>query len=388
MKVQKALLRLAAAAEDPAELRRVARALANELPHQRPDVLRSVRAGLARTELPEKSFAAGYVAGMLDVAAEYECCVDAEVDRATQHDLAARPDARAVLSALAVNSARPSELAAFLGRETAAVAHLLDELETAGLVEAHAIEAGERHLRPYRLTLTGTRVLDGLPPALSSDIETGIRIAIRMFGYLSRHESSPASALQEIAEEALHDPYAAAAAVQTWAMEAKDAELVAESEIPPATHGIQVPGRDEVFYSSARQQAQADVRSQRLWQHVPVFLAQLEARRDARVPVYVRTNASGWSAWAYALQSQDETGMSRTILDGDILARSVSPPDQRFDLIYDNREALEADLDEPTMRAFLERADAKFMVATHDDEVPEGFTRLAPAQDDIDADPN
>jgi DNA-binding MarR family transcriptional regulator len=386
MKVQKALLRLAAAADDPAELRRVARALANELPHQRPDVLRRVRAGLAGAELPEKSFAAGYVAGMLDVAAEYEGHVHADGDRATQHALAARPDARAVLSALGVSAARPGELAAFLGRETAAVAHLLDELELAGLVQAHAIEAGERHLRPFRLTLAGTRVLEGLPPVLSSDIETGIRIAIRMFGYLSRRESSPSSALQEIAEEALHDPHAAAAAVQTWAEEAKDAELVTESEIPPATHGIHLPSQDEVFYSSPRQQAQSDVRSQRLWQHVPVFLAQLEARRDARVPVYVRTNASGWSAWAYALQSQDETGMSRTILDGDILARSVSPPDQRFDLIYDNREALEADRDEPTMRAFLERADEKFMVATHDDEVPEGFTRLAPGHDD--ADPN
>jgi DNA-binding MarR family transcriptional regulator len=386
MKVQKALLRLAATADDPAELRRVARALANELPHQRPDVLRSVRAGLARAELPEKSFAAGYVAGMLDVASEYECHAHAEGDRTAQHDLAERPDARAVLSALAVQSARPSELAAFLGHETAAVAHLLDELEIAGLVRAHGIEDDERHLRPYQLTLTGARVLDGLPPALSSDIEAGIRIAIRMFSYLSRHESSPASALQEIAEEALHDHVAAAAAVQAWAAEAKEAELVTESDIPPPAHGLHLPSKDEVFYSSPRQQEQADVRSERLWQHVPMFLAQLEARRQTRVPVYVRTNASGWSAWAYALQSQDETGMSRTILDGDILTRSVSPPDQRFDLIYDNREALEADLDEPTMRAFLERADTKFMVATHDDEVPEGFTRLAPGHDD--ADPN
>jgi DNA-binding MarR family transcriptional regulator len=347
-----------------------------------------VRAGLAHADLPEKSFAAGYVAGMLDVATEYEGHVHAEIDRATQHDIAARQDARAVLSALAMNPARPNELAAFLGSEPSAVAHLLDELETAGLVQAHAIEADDRHMRPYHLTLTGMRVLDGLPPALSSDIETGIRIAIRMFSYLSRHESSPASALQEIAEEALHDPDAAAAAVHTWAMEAKDAELVTESEIPPPAHGIPLPSRDEVFYSSPRTPTPADARSQRLWQHVPVFLAQIEARRDARVPVYVRTNASGWSAWAYALQSQDETGMSRTILDGDILARSVSPPDQLFDLVYDNREALEADRDEPTMRAFLERADEKFMIAAHDDEVPEGFTRLAPIQDDTETDPN
>ena len=387
MKVQKALLRLAVAADDPAELRRVARALANELPHQRPEVLRSVRAGLARAEVPAQSFAAGYVAGMMDVASEYEGHVHAERDRAAQRDIAGRQDARAVLAALAVNTARPNELAAFLGSEPAAIAHLLDELELAGLVQAHAIEAGERHLRPYRLTLTGLRVLDGLPPALSSDIEAGIRIAVRMFGYLSRHEASPASALCEIAEEALHDPDAAAAAVRTWAAEAKDAQLVAESDISPALD-IFAPPSNEVFYSSPRSPATTDARSQRLWQHVPVFLAQIEARRQARVPVYVRTNASGWSAWAFALQTQDETGMSRTILNGDILARSVSPPDQRFDLIYDHREALEADLDEPTMRAFLERADEKFMVAAGDDDVPDGFTRLAPSQEDLDADHN
>lgn len=383
MKMQKALSRLAAAAEDPAELRRVARALASELPQRRPDVLRCVRAGLARAELPEKSFAAGYVAGMLDVTAEYECHVDADADRAVQLALAARPDARAVLSALATRPARPHELAALVGNSPAAVAELLDELALAGLVQAYATEPGERHMRPYQITLAGTRVLDRLPPALSADVELGIRIAIRMLGYLGRHGSSPSSALQEIAEEALHDPDAAAAAVQTWAVEAKDAELVAESDAVPAAHGIP-PGQDEVFYSSPPPRAPADLRSQRLWQHVPVFLAQIEARREARVPLYVRTNASGWSAWAYALQSQDETGMSRTILDGDILARSVSPPDQRFDLVYDNREALEADRDEPTMRAFLERADEKFMVATHDDDVPEGFTRLAPSHDDTD----
>jgi DNA-binding MarR family transcriptional regulator len=387
MKVQKALLRLAAA-DDPTELRRVARALASELPQQRPETLRTMRAGLARAELPEKSFAAGYVAGMLDVASEYEGHVHAELDRAAQCELAARPDARAVLAALAEKPARTTELAALLGSEPATVANLLDELELAGLVQAHAIAEDDRHMRPYQPTLAGRRALDRLAPVLSPDIETGIRIAIRMLGYLNRHDASPASALQEIAEEALHDPEAAVAAVQIWAAEAQGAELVAESNTPPPGHDNHAPQRNEVFYTSPSRPAPADVRSQRLWQHVPVFLAQLEARREARVPVYVRTNASGWSAWAYALQSQDATGMSRTILDGDILARSMSPPDQRFDLVYDNREALEADRDEPMMRAFLERADAKFMVATHDDEVPEGFTRLAPGQDDGETDPN
>jgi hypothetical protein len=225
-------------------------------------------------------------------------------------------------------------------------------------------------------------VLEAQAPGLAAQIEIGIRIAVGMFDYLCRHEASPASALQEIAEEILHDPDAAALAVRAWAEEARDSGLVTESEIPPATPRFGQAREDEVYFVPPRRKPVEDGRTEQLWQHAPVLLAQLEARRQARVPVYVRTNASGWSAWAYALQSQDETGLSRTILDGDIMTRAISPPDQRFDLVYDNREALEADRDEPTMRAFLERADAKFLVATQEDEVPEGFTLLAPSLDD------
>lgn len=381
MKLQKTLARLATASDDPTELRRVARALASELPRERIEVLRGVRAGLARTPLPEKSFAAGYVAGMLDVATEYEGQVRAEADHAAQHELASENSTRTVLAMLAVHAARPGELAAALHCKTAEIAQTLDELATAGLVQPFAVQAEERHMRPYRLTLEGRRVLEAQAPGLAAQVEIGIRIAVGMFDYLCRHEASPASALQEIAEEVLHDPEAAVLAVRVWAEEAKDSGLVTESEIPPAMPGLGVMRDDEVYYSSPRSKPAVDGRTEQLWQHAPVLLAQLEARRQAQVPVYVRTNASGWSAWVYALQSQDETGLSRTILDGDIMTRAISPPDQRFDLVYDNREALEADRDEPTMRAFLERADAKFLVATQEDEVPEGFTLLAPSPD-------
>lgn len=377
MKVHKTISRFATAPEDPAELRRVARALGDELPRQRLDVLRSARAELARTCLPEQSFAAGYVAGLLDVAAEYESHMRAEADREAQAALAARESVRRVLVELRMGAELPAELAARLGREPAAIAELLDELAAAGLVHAYAGEAGERHMRPYRLTLAGRRILDELVPGISAQVEAGIRVAVSMFHYLCRHDSSPASALQEIAEEVLHAPEAAAAAVRVWAEAAQEADLVTELDLPhqPA-HG------HEHYYATSMRTAPADARSDRLWRHVPLLLAQLEARRPARVPVYVRTNSSGWGAWAYALQSQDQTGMSRTILDGDLLMRAISPPDQRFDLVYDNREALEADRHEPTMQAFLERADEKFMVAAADDDVPDGFQRLAPGADD------
>lgn len=381
MKLQKTLARLAAASDDPTELRRVARALASELPRERIEVLRGVRAGLARTPLPERSFAAGYVAGMLDVATEYEGQVRAEDDRTAQHELAAENGTRTVLAMLAVNAARPGEIAAAMHCSPAEIAQTLDELTAAGLVQPFAVQAEERHMRPYRLTLEGRRALEAQAPGLAAQVEIGIRIAVGMFDYLCRHEASPATALQEIAEEVLHDPDAAALAVRVWAEEAKDFGLVTESEIPPSTPGLGVLRDDEVFYEPPRRKPAVDGRTEELWQHAPMLLAQLEARRQAQVPVYVRTNSSGWSAWAYALQSQDETGLSRTILDGDIMTRAISPPDQRFDLVYDCRKTLEADRDEPTMRAFLERADAKFLVATQEDDVPEGFTLLAPSPD-------
>lgn len=382
MKVHKTISRFATAPEDPAELRRVARALGDELPRQRLDVLRSMRAELARTRLPEQSFAAGYVTGLLDVAAEYETHLRAEADRDAQAEVASRESARQVLVELGMGAELPAELATRLGREPAAIAQLLDELTVAGLVQPYAADPDERHMRPFRLTLAGQRVLQELLPGASAQVEAGIRIAVRMFHYLCRHESSPASALQEIAEEVLQAPEAAATAARVWAEEAQEAGLVTELELPPGPlHGALVAG-DEHYYTTALRAAPADTRSDHLWRHVPLLLAQLEARRQDRVPVYVRTNSSGWGAWAYALQSQDETGMSRTILDGDILMRAISPPDQRFDLVYDNREALETDRDEPTMRAFLERADEKFLVATPDDDLPDGFQRLAPGTED------
>lgn len=382
MKLQKTLSRLATASDDPTELRRVARALASELPRERVEVLRGLRAGLTRTPLPEKSFAAGYMAGMLDIASEYEGQVRHEADHEAERELASGSGPHAVLATLAVNPARPGEIAEALACEPAEVAQTLDELATAGLVQPFAVQPEERHMRPYRLTLDGRRVLEAQAPGLAAQIEIGIRIAVGMFDYLCRHEASPASALQEIAEEILHDPDAAALAVRAWADKAKDSGLVTESEIPPPTSRPGVAREDEIYYAPPRRRPAVDGRTEQLWQHAPVLLAQLEARRQARVPVYVRTNPSGWSAWAYALQNQDETGLSRTILDGDILMRAISPPDQRFDLVYDDLETLEADRNEPTMRAFLERADAKFLVANQADEVPEGFTLLAPGPDD------
>lgn len=84
MKVSKIISRLASDPGDPVELRRVARALGNELPCNRVDRLREFRSQLAcvpigaraEADIDEVSYATGYVAGLSDVTAEYEVAVE------------------------------------------------------------------------------------------------------------------------------------------------------------------------------------------------------------------------------------------------------------------------------------------------------------------------
>ena len=80
MKVKKVLGRFTAAPEDERELRRVARALGSELPRNRLEALQDFRASLARVVVSEGSYASGYVAGMLDVTAEYQVYVRKSAD--------------------------------------------------------------------------------------------------------------------------------------------------------------------------------------------------------------------------------------------------------------------------------------------------------------------
>ncbi|WP_428261269.1 hypothetical protein [Haliangium sp.] len=376
MKVHKTLSRLAAQPDDPAELRRVARALGDELSRRRLEVLRDFRAGLARAESGRETFAAGYVAGLLDIAAEVTTHIQADDDASARRELVGRAEVRAMMLELRVQAEAPATLASRLGLEPVDVVGILDELELAGLVQPYAATHEDKHMRPYRLTRDGQRTLDEALASVSPEVEAGIRIAIGMFRYMCQHQASPASALREIAEEELHDPAAAAMAVHVWAEESQDAGLI--TELDPPLGATRAPG-DELYHVTLHGNAGTDARADRLWQHVPVLLSQLQARPGEQVPLFVRTNSAGWGAWAYALQNQDETGESRTILDGDLLARTVTPPGVRFDLIYDSRATLEADQDQPAMRELIEHADERFLVSSNDDEPPEGFTLLSPA---------
>lgn len=359
MKVDKVLARFATAPENKKELRRVARALGNELPRHRLDVLRKFRAGLAKQRVTDGSLAEGYIDGLLDVTAEYEVSLRQGADECEIQRQALRKDWREVLLVLKEGPKRPSDVAALLAKDRPTVTRILKKLRAAGLVQVYASDELDGRTRPHRLTLLGQRIVEGLDAGISADVERGISIAVALFRHLVTHASSPTTALDPIAHAFLGDPGAAAAAVSLWAAEAKDAGLVAEL----GDEYLLAPGNE----------APVGGRNEVLWDNIPALLDQLKGRKDEEVPVLVRTHEA-WGAWAYALQDHS-TGRSRTIDNGDILAQTIELP-PRFDLLYDDPAVIGVDRDIPTMQALMQRADEKFVITTAGDPVPEGFIQI------------
>lgn len=246
MKLDKVLTRFAASSHDVVELRRLARALGSELPRERLDVLRNFRhdvAHLAQFETApgdadSPSYASGYVAGMLDVVAEYETCVRQREDTWMVDSMMLHRDRQRVLMALRKGPSSPAELAVELGLEYPLIARLMNDLSASGLVRPHSFAGGESGPEAYRLTNQGRRMLMQLEPGLSSDMIQGIRTAIRLFQHLLTHETSSAAALDDVANEVLPEPHTAALAVDLWASEAMEAGLVAERSTASCSDGI------------------------------------------------------------------------------------------------------------------------------------------------------
>ncbi|MEM9494309.1 MAG: hypothetical protein AAGC55_34505, partial [Myxococcota bacterium] len=181
-----------------------------------------------------------------------------------------------------------------------------------------------------------------------------------------------AQALGLISELDLGDRTAAEAATESVA--ASQYQLTGPGLRPAAASASAGPGGAMPYGDSGDVLAQ-----QALWQSIPAILTEVRdrAERDAHpVPIYVRTTTGAWGAWAYALQHRDSTGMSRAIVDGDILSGAVAPPDRSFHLIYDDPAHIASDQQQPTMQAFMEQADQKFVVSAGDDSIPDGFIQL------------
>lgn len=399
MKVKKVLKRLSSAPDRKVELNRVARALANGLSRQRLITLREFRAGLAKIHIPENSenrlYATGYVASLLDVTAEYEVFLQGLEDSQEVTRTALREDWRALLVELNSGAKLPSDLAARLGKDRPTVTRILKRMRTSGLVESFAHDSLDGRMRPHRLTIRGRNLLEQLsaegenltpqqPARLSRDIAQGIALAVRFFQQIGEHPDTTPEQLDAIANQMLPEKRRSSEAVRFFAAETERVGLRARSSdsaepSAPATPGGHggVPAGDS---DSAAPQAVAAVSAPTEWKRIPAILSELAQYKDTDTPVFVRTTDDGtWGAWAYALQS-DATGESRTIGKGDILAQSVTPPSRRFALVYDNPEAINADRQEPAMQAFLERATDKFVIASSEEQIPEGFIALSPRE--------
>ena len=321
---------------------------------------------MARVKVEQSSYAAGYIASLLDVAAEYEGTVVREQEDGLLHSMALREGWRDALAALGAGSLLPSELASRLGRDRSTITRVLRQLRSAGLVRT-SDDVRDGRTRPHHLTARGRLLLASMSNVVSTDVENGVTVAVRLFQHLLDHKASPAAALEAIAEQVLGDSTAARAAVRMWAAAAERAGILGDH---PESAAKNQPYRVREAHPALT------ARSTLLWQSVPAVLHQRKQYRQEPIPVYVRTGGDGWAAWAHALHADDARGASRTIVDGDLVSGAVMPPSERFDLLYDDPSVIRKDRDEPTMQAFIEQADAKFVVTCTELDIPEGFIPL------------
>jgi len=370
MKIKKVIDRFAKVAPNSVELRRVARALGHELLMGRRDILEGFRTEITQVPISEASYEAGYVNGLLDVTVEVENSLHEAADRDVIHQVVQRDEYRKVLLVLAGGPETPENLAIWSGDDRTTLSRVLNELRQWGLVQCYAGAMTDTWTRPHRLTAQGRKIVGKFSSELSPEVSRGIGIAVNLFRHLLTHPSSPATALEEIAVAELKNPTAAAEAVRVWASESMRARLVDTLE------AVSVAGNPAVQVTDT-----VSPRNHALWANLPYVMTQLKEREHALMPVYVRTSNVDWGAWAYALRSGDMAESSRTIVKGDIVSNAVLPPsDEKFTLVYDNLDSISEDAKEPTMQAFQQQAERKFVVTSAEDTIPDGYIqlRLAP----------
>ncbi|MEM9488241.1 MAG: MarR family winged helix-turn-helix transcriptional regulator [Myxococcota bacterium] len=321
----------------------------------------------------DSNYSSGYVAGMLDVTAGYESTISQNQGDDSLQRITEREGWPEILTELGGGPRLPSQLAERVGKDRSSITRILRRMRACGLVEVTS-DMNDGRARPHRLTAEGQRALANVKPVFSREVELGITVAVRMFERLLDHGPSDGSSLRAIADAVLGDLAAADTVVECWAREAGEAALV-ETERDPVTG-------DARYELAATDEASPVASSGYMWRSVPAVLDQRKRYRDSAIPVYVRTDRDGWGAWAHALGQADASGRSRAIVDGDLRSQAVSPPEQKFDLIYDDVDAIRSDQHEPTMQAFMEQADAKFVVTRETTDIPDGFIPLRPRRAD------
>jgi DNA-binding MarR family transcriptional regulator len=383
MNLSKIIKRLWAAPQDPRELRRVARALGQELPRARLSQLRDFRAEIGRlwsgTPTPgrEHEYASGYVACMVDVTAEYEVTLRQHEDEHEYQNAAQHEGWRDMLLLLRNGPMLPSAIAEQLGVDRSTVTRSLSRMRAAGVVEVANGDSLDGRTRPHRMTLAGQRLLGRLQQSMPQDVRRGIRLAVSLISHVMKHSTSAANELENLALAELGDAQNATQAIEAWTEASTEHGLL---------HDIRAYVSDAHEPAGATAAEPPQLSSNAPWQRAPLVLAHVQpGPAQDSVPLYVRTSNDAWPAWAYALSQENGNHQSRAIVDRDIRTRTIQPPDQPFRLVYDDPSAISQDRDDPTMRELIARADEKFVVAYSDDEldgVPTDFVAIPMAAGD------
>lgn len=360
--------------------------------------VRGSKVELAREH--SSSFAAGYLESMLDITAEFETTVREHADVSEADGLAVREGWRDILFALAEGLRLPSEIADYLHEDRSRVTRVLGRLRAAGLAEVTPEDPLDGRMRPHRLTSNGRRALERLGRDDADGTVQGIRLAIALISMVMGRDATAISDLERVAFHILGDQDSAAQAVETWTQVFTDSGMMRDIRSGPnptyerytittgkgSTPAIRVPVEQPANSNERTERPEtrvsgnlpAQVSSDAPWQQVPRVLALVRQRADDPVPLYVRTNDSTWAAWAFTL-GQDNVSQSRAIIDGDIITRAITPPQTRFRLLYDDPSALRADVHNPTMRALIDSADEKYLVAypgSEFEDIPQGFVHI------------
>lgn len=389
MNIPKIISRFIASPENPVELKRVARALGRELPRRQLDVLCRFRTEMAYVSFGDqlqsidhtRSFAAGYVEGMLDVSTEFEVSLRQHLDTRECEQTAMGEGWGDVLSLLRDGPKLPSEIAERLGESRSNVSRTLAKMRAAELIQISPDDVFDGRTRPHELTPTGKHFLGRLEQLLPDATVQGIEVAVALVGHVLGQATSAAHELHSVAQRMLDSEDAAKQAVEVWTNAFIESGMMHDIRQPeqPVAHEVESAIKHVDVTTRPKEPLPVTVSSDEPWQRAPRVLSQVKQRTDESVPVYVRTTDTAWPAWAFALSQQDAAGQSRTIVDGDIRTRSIKPPERGFRLVYDDPATLRADRNDPTMRAFMERADEKYIVSypgTECSDIPSGFVQL------------
>jgi DNA-binding MarR family transcriptional regulator len=383
MRVGETLELLGSNVED--DLREAARELGHELPKNRMEVLSDFIGGLSRLENERRAgrdgqgltdWQRGFFAALDEIAYAYKSTVEPELELAEDAEVIRNRKGWArLLCALADGPKRPTDLARETGMDIAAVSRTLGVFRQSHLIEPapHAIGDDARTKRA-RLTLLGERMVRKLEPeAPSRETEAVLRAAVALFAHLVTERRVRSPYLVELARGEMGD---GASTRSAQAVVALLGQLAASRALVRDMDGVLVATEAAVQERIASELDQS-IRDRT----VPVLVQDIARRLDApgRTSLFVRCGRLK-DAWNLVLERQSNgTGLfadARTIDWPDLKIGAIPIPDRGpVALVYDSLTLLENDRREgpPAMRALVDRADRRFVMATPGTSPPDGF---------------